>query len=196
MPEIEWTRLVDGMRLGDHAIFLHNDFSGLARVATRFITAGVKANEIVVAMLPIEELPQWRTIFDEILTSMHQESDKELGALQIIPLLPSKLGEDMGPLDVVSVLRRVQSEARVEGRTGVRLIGRLSSALLDRGYEKNAVAIEMFAKETRLPIKMMCLYKASSLYRASANVMQDLVSSHTHSLTHVSQDYYLAEALG
>ena len=191
MAENEWTRILDGLRIGDHAILLYNDFGGLYPPVIRFMTQGLQANELVVVLLPVEEIASWRDLFDEVLS--RAQSGETSGSLQIIPLLPSRLTQDTGPLDVVSMVRRLLKDAEAENRTGVRVVARLAPALLDKGYDRNAIAIEKFAAAQRFPLKTLCLYEAAAITKAAAGVVQDVVGAHTHSIAHVSQDVYLAE---
>jgi len=104
LPDTEWARVVDGLGLGDHAMVLYSDFEGLAPVAVRFMVAGLRDNEYVVALLPLEEMAQWRPLFDRALQAT--EGLEKSGTLQIIPLLPSRLTGDTGPLDLVPLMRR------------------------------------------------------------------------------------------
>jgi len=189
----EWARVLDGLALGDHVIVLYNDFSGLEPPVKRFMIQGLQANELVVALLPIQEMDHWRGILDHVLT--HAGSGAEAGSVQIIPILPSRLTEDTGPLDVVSIVRRVLKDARAEGRTGVRVVGRLAPALLDKGFERNAVAIEKFVAQQRFPMKIMCLYDATQFAKAPASFLSEVVGAHAHSIAHVSEDVYLVEAV-
>lgn len=189
----EWARVLDGLHIGDHVILLYNDFSGLEPPVTRFMMQGLHANELVVALLPIQEMDHWRGILDHVLTNAG--SGPEAGSVQIIPILPSRLTEDTGPLDIVSIVRRVLKDALAEGRTGVRVVGRLAPALFDKGFERNAVAIEKFAAQQRFPMKVMCLYDATQFAKAPAAFVSEVVAAHTHSIAHVSEDVYLVEAV-
>jgi len=172
---------------------LYSDFEGLAPVAVRFMVAGLRDNEYVVALLPLEEMAQWRPLFDRALQAT--EGLEKSGTLQIIPLLPSRLTGDTGPLDLVPLMRRVIKEARIDGRTAVRALGRLSPALLERGHERNAVAIEKFASEQRFPLRILCMYEATSFAAAPPTTVNALVRAHTHSIAHITGDEYLVEAL-
>jgi len=192
VTDAEWARVVDGLEVGDHAMLLYRDMAGMAPVAERFIAAGLRANEYVVALLPMEEMAAWRPIFDRAIHST--EGARDAGTLQIVPLLPSRLNGDAGPLDLVPLVRRILREAKADNRSEVRVVGRFAPALLERGHERNAVAIERFAAEQHFRLRVLCLYDASRMDNASAETVQSIVGSHSHSIAHLGQDEYLVEA--
>ena len=192
MTDAEWARVVDGLNVGDHAMLLYRDLAGMAPVVERFIASGLRANEYVVALLPLEEMAAWRPIFDRAVHAT--EGMQDSGTLQIVPLLPSRLNGDAGPLDLVPLVRRVLREAKADNRSEVRVVGRFAPALLERGHDRNAVAIERFAAEQHFRLRILCLYDASRMDRASAKTVQSIVSAHSHSIAHLGQDEYLVEA--
>jgi len=188
----EWAQLVDKLQLGDHVILLYNDIAGLTPPTVRFITQGLRNNELVVALIPVAELAMWRDVLDEALRAVG--AAESTGALQIIPLLASRLTADTGPLDAVPLIRSMLREAKADNRRGVRLVGRLSPALLERGFERNAVAIEKFAAEQHFPVKVLCLYDAASLAKVPVTIVEEIVGAHTHSIAHIAEGLYLVES--
>ena len=194
MPEPPWAQAVDGLRVGDHAIILYNDLAGLGKPLVRFIANGLRANELVVVAIPVRELASWREFLEESLR--HVEQNDSAGCLQILPLLPSRITADTGPGDMLPLVRRILKDAEAEGRTGVRVIGRLSPALLDGGFEANAVAIEKYVTAQKIPMRILCVYEATALTRRPVEIVEQIVAAHSPSIAHVTEDVYLVEAAG
>lgn len=171
--------VLNGGHGGDHLVLWYRTEKIRNRQIARFLSAGMKENDLLAIILPLRELEGLeKSLVTEGFPLNRVLDEGSLLLFASEEFLPCEGGDCRGLANSLSTLRK---KARSNGR-GLRVAGRIAPVLFESGNLDGALMVEQFAEAGLGDARLLCLYDARALEGLPDGYMQEIDNVHTHVL--------------
>jgi len=167
-------------RCGDHLILWYTSNEGCAQAIVKYLMAGKENNEILIIVLPFNELQEFEKSLTKFRFSMEKSiNEGELFLFASEEILPTLNGDCSKFRETVET---IHSMAATTGRN-IRIVGRVAPVLFEQGDHKGALTIEEIVDSYLMNARLICLYDTRRFHGLPDECKQQIDDIHTHSLS-------------
>lgn len=190
-PRPPWHGLLADPPAGAHIILWSDHSPSCDAAVETFLRGGIERGDLCVVVLPAPDLDSLR----DRLRGGDLDLDRLEAAGRAVATTPEHLGL-RGPRDVdriPGIAGDLRQLARLCGRSGLTVLGRVAPPFFESGRQQTAEALEHALRDYAPDVRMLCAYQAGSVTPTRLQEAVTVIRCHTHAITALGGDQFFVE---